>query len=259
MNDSFLQSWQPELYDQRASFVATLASDLIDVLDPVPGERILDVGCGTGTLTAQIAERGAQVVGVDLSPAMVDEAQRKYPHLIWRALDGHELDYDGEFDAVFSNAALHWMPRADLVASGIARALEPGGRFVAEFGGAGCVATIRAALVGEMHALQLEPSEWLKWYFPNVDEYSKVLMGAGFRVERMTTFERPTVLAGEDGVADWVRVFCEPLVQHLGPAAPGFLERVQDRCRERLLRDGVWTADYVRLRFVAQRERAASV
>lgn len=258
MSDSFQQSWQPKQYDQQASFVANLASDLIDVLAPAAGERILDVGCGTGTLTARIAERGALVVGTDMSETMVEEAARKYPELTWRALDGQELDYEAEFDAVFSNAALHWMPRAERVARGVARALRPGGRFVAEFGGAGCVATIRAAISTELEARNIEPSAWLKWYFPTVDEYSKVLSGAGFRVERMVTFDRPTALAGDNGVADWVGLFCEPLLVHLGDEASSFVQRVQERCRARLLRGGVWTADYVRLRFVAIRESTPS-
>src|SRR5690242_11743915 len=140
------QAWDPRHYDRAGAFVPKLGSDLIDLLGPRAGERVLDLGCGTGDLTAQLALRGASVVGLDASAEMLEEARRKYPALELRQGDGQALDFEGELDAVFSNATLHWMPDADAVSRGVARGLKPGGRFVAEFGGARCVQTVRSAV-----------------------------------------------------------------------------------------------------------------
>src|SRR5882724_1016627 len=132
MNAVTAQSWNPAHYDRAGAFVPRLASDLIDLLAPQPGERVLDLGCGTGDLTQQLADAGARPFGLDASSDMVSAARRKHPNLSFEVGDGQELRFDREFDAVFSNAALHWMPRAADVAAGVARALRPGGRFVAE-------------------------------------------------------------------------------------------------------------------------------
>ena len=140
------QAWNPDLYRARASFVHRMAADLVELLAPMPGERILDLGCGSGELTSKIAEAGALVVGLDASPAMVEAAARLAPSLAFVTGDGQALAYASEFDAVFSNAALHWMLRASDVAGGVARALRPGGRFVAEFGGRGCIGVVREAV-----------------------------------------------------------------------------------------------------------------
>lgn len=247
------QAWSPELYTARAGFVAALASDLLDLLEPAPSERVLDLGAGTGTLTARIAERGATVVGLDASEAMIARARASYPSIDWVVADGQALDYDAAFDAVFSNAALHWMLRARDVADGVRRALIPGGRFVAEFGGVGCCRTaLRAAerLLAEMGEA---PERWFRWYFPSIAEYAGVLEAAGLEVRTAWLFDRPTLLAGDGGLRDWFRLFSAPLLTHLGDRSDAFLAEMERRTQSTLCRDDGWLLDYVRIRVVARR------
>jgi trans-aconitate methyltransferase len=243
--------WDPALYDRRAAFVSEAASDLIDWLEPRPGEAILDLGCGTGELATAIAGRGARVVGLDSSAEMIAVARERTPALEWLVGDGEALSFDSAFDAVFSNAALHWMTRAQAAARGIARALKPGGRLVAEFGGAGCVGIVCAAVAGELAARGEDPARWLRWYFPTIAAYAAVLESVGLEPRTMTLFERPTRLAGADGLRDWLKIFLAPLMQHLGSEAPAFTESVESRCRPRLFDGTDWILDYVRLRLRA--------
>ena len=256
MNAITEQTWNPSHYDRAGAFVPKLAADLVELLAPRPGERVLDLGCGTGDLTQQLAERGATVVGLDASSEMVREAQRKHganSRLDLRVGDGQELALDAEFDAVFSNAALHWMPRADDVARGVARALKPGGRFVAEFGGARCVQTVRAAVAATLAELGVEGYATPSWFFPTVPAYAACLEGAGLWVRSALWFERPTLLAGPDGMERWLELFCLPLLTALGERRPALLEGVQARCRPTLFKDGDWWLDYTRLRVVASK------
>jgi trans-aconitate methyltransferase len=266
------QKWDPNLYGARASFVHRMAADLVDLLAPRPGEHVLDLGCGPGDLTATIHAAGATVVGLDASAAMIDAARQRYgaagPAFV--VGDGQALDYEGAFDAVFSNAALHWMPRADAVARGVARALRPGGRFVAEFGGQGCIAQVRAGVSGALRRRGEDPGAWLQWYFPNVAEYVAVLAAAGFDVLLAHRFDRPTPVEGDDGLATWLRTFLPRLEEKLGAEWPAFAREVETSCAPALLRDArdvpgardvpdarggarVWVLDYVRLRVVAGR------
>lgn len=244
------QAWNPTHYDRAGAFVPRLASDLVELLAPRPGERVLDLGSGTGDLSHAIAARGAQVFGLDASQQMVDAARLKYPAIEFVVGDGQELRFEGEFDAVFSNATLHWMPRADSVARGIARALVSGGRFVAEFGGAHCVATVRAAAQDELGRLG-EGLAVPAWFFPSAAEYARVLDQAGLFVRTLLWFERPTRLEGETGLRDWLELFCSPLLRALGERRESFVNAVEQRCRPALFRDGAWWLDYTRLRVVA--------
>ena len=243
--------WDPALYDRRAAFVSQAASDLIDWLEPRPGESILDLGCGTGELAAAIAARGARVVGLDSSAEMIAVARERAPALEWLVGDGEALAFDGAFDAVFSNAALHWMTGAEAAARGIARALKPGGRLVAEFGGAGCVGTVCAAVAAELAGRGEDPARWLRWYFPTIAAYAKVLESVGLEPRTMTLFERPTRLTGADGLADWLRIFLAPLATRLADDWTAFVAAVETRCRPRLFDGADWILDYVRLRLRA--------
>lgn len=246
-----LNTWNGALYDARVAFVAELGQDLIGWLSPRAGEKILDLGCGTGTLSVQIAAAGARVTGVDSSPEMIASAREKYPELCCEVADGQALHYDREFDAVFSNAALHWMPRADDVLRGVERALVPGGRFVAEFGGAGCVGTVVTALCAILREWQIDPAPHLSWFFPSPGRYAGLLEAHGLVPRQLRYFERPTPVAGEDGLSAWLSVFQTRLKNELGDRWPELCEKASQRCRSALFRDGQWVLDYVRLRVLA--------
>lgn len=246
------QQWDPRRYARDAGFVAELGRPVVELLAPRPGERILDLGCGDGVLTAHLASLGCRVLGVDGSPEQVEAARRL--GLDVRVMDGQALDFDAEFDAVFSNAALHWMKRdPDAVIAGVWRALRPGGRFVAEFGGHGCVAHIQAALLAGLARRGIDGRAHHPWYFPTEAEYRRRLETGGFQVLEMRLFPRPTPLPGD--VVAWLEVFAGPFLAPLPESErPGFLEELREALAPDLRGpDGVWTVDYVRLRFAARK------
>jgi trans-aconitate methyltransferase len=244
------QTWDPNRYIQNASFVAQLGAPLIDLLSPKPGERILDLGCGDGALTEKLAACGCTVVGVDGSAEQIAAAKRR--GLDARVMNGEALDFDREFDAVFSNAALHWMKRADAVIDGVRRALEPGGRFVAEMGGVGCVAKVRAALTTALARRGIDAGPLDPWYFPTAEDYGGRLRAHGFAIDSISLFDRPTELPG--ALTAWLETFGEPFTSALPPTERDELRHeVEAALRPALCgADGVWRADYVRLRFAAR-------
>jgi trans-aconitate 2-methyltransferase len=245
--------WDPGLYDGRHAFVWQHGAALLELLAPRPGERILDLGCGTGHLTAQVAAAGAEVVGLDLAPAMIDQARRAYPQLRFVTGDARDFAFEEPFDAVLSNATLHWVKPPEKAIACVARALKAGGRFVAEFGGKGNVKAIAAALARAPGAVGL--GGWqVPWYFPGVAEYAALLEAGGLEVTFATLFDRPTPLHGEDGMRQWVAMFAGGLLEAV-PAdrREEFLARVEADLRPTLYHDGVWHADYRRLRVVARR------
>ncbi|MGB0672043.1 MAG: class I SAM-dependent methyltransferase [Rhodospirillales bacterium] len=242
------QQWNPEAYASKAGFVAELGVPLINWLAPVKGERVLDLGCGDGSLTKRLMETGVDVTGVDASPDQVAAARARGVHALY--MRGEALAFVSQFDAVFSNAALHWMKEPALVFANVAKALKPGGRFVAEMGGDGNVATVLDALVAELRDRGLDlPDPW-PWFFPSINDCGYLLEQAGFKVHRIDLFERPTELPGP--LEDWLDIFAGPFLA-LVPEAD--LEDVKAAVARRAttLRgdDGVWRLDYVRLRFAA--------
>ncbi|WP_268627450.1 class I SAM-dependent methyltransferase [Paenibacillus alvei] len=251
--------WNPVLYDSKLQFVSQYGTDVVGWLSPQPGERILDVGCGTGDLAANMAEAGARVVGIDQSFNMIEQARNKYPSLTFIPMDitaecpGH---YAGSFDAALSNAALHWVKNPEAAARHIYTALRPGGRFVAELGGKGNVEVIVRAIeeVLEQH-FGIDPKPLHPWYYPTIGEYSTVLEQAGFQVTSAIHFERPTLLTdGENGLLHWLHAFTHDFTSSLSSAdIPRFMELVQAKCRPTLYQNGVWTGDYKRLRIVASK------
>lgn len=243
------QTWNPQLYGENARYVPELGAALIDLLDPRPGERILDLGCGDGILTRQLAERGCEVVGVDASPEMIEAALALGVDA--RLMDGHELSFENEFDAVFSNAALHWMKRPDRVLAGVVRALKPGGRFVGEFGGDGNVETVLRGIQGALAERGLDFEPLNPWYFPTVEEYRERLEAHGLEVTLCTLTPRPTPLTTD--VSGWLTVFAGTFLNALPESErERFLKDVTDRCRDKLHDpQRGWWADYVRLRFAA--------
>ena len=250
---SQMQTWSPERYEKNARFVSDLGMPVVDLLAPRPGERVLDLGCGDGVLTEKLVAMGCEVVGVDASPEQVAGGRAR--GLDCRVASGEDLPFAGEFDAVFSNAAMHWMRRADAVIAGVQRALKPGGRFVAEMGGFGCVATIRGALGRALAARGLDAAAYDPWFFPTAEEYRGRLEAQGFAIDSIALFPRPTPLPGD--VVGWLETFAESFMVAL-PAneRPAFLTEVRDALRPQLAdAAGNWTADYVRLRFAARRIR----
>jgi SAM-dependent methyltransferase len=244
------QHWDPERYQRQAGFVATLGEAVLEWLAPQPGERILDLGCGDGVLTEKLVAAGAEVVGVDASAEQVAAACAR--GLDARAVDGERLSFDREFDAVFSNAALHWMRNPEAAIDGVRRALRPGGRFVGEFGGKDNVATIVGALVAALDIRGLDATAVHPWYFPDESEYRARLEKHGFVVERIERFVRPTPLPGELG--GWLETFAESFLRAVAPAdRPALIAEVAAATAATLRdADGCWHVDYVRLRFAAR-------
>jgi trans-aconitate methyltransferase len=244
--------WNPALYDSKHSFVWQYGADVVSLLAPQPGERILDLGCGTGHLTAKIAESEARVLGVDVSQAMVAAARKNYPHLGFLLSDVRELRFDCEFDAVFSNAALHWILEPARVVAIIWNGLRPGGRFVGEFGGKGNTLRLQGGFKQALQDLGIAIQGDLNpWYFPSPGEYATLLEEAGFEVRYMILFDRPTAQEGsEAGLRNWITAFYPDLISKLPPGmAEPFVQRLEEILRPELFREGRWTLDYKRLRF----------
>lgn len=247
--------WDAGLYDDKHSFVWKLAAGVLDLLDAKSGERILDMGCGTGHLTARIAEAGAHVVGVDRSPEMIRQAKQRYPALRFEVMDAREIALNGNFDAVFSNAALHWIKEPERVISGIKNLLRPGGRFVAEFGGKGNTAELLNAVQRAWVKSGLAGTAPHPWYYPSIAEYAGLLEQHGFEVTHATLFDRPTPLGdGERGLGNWLEMFGGAFVKGLPEATrERLLVEIERELRPKLFRDGRWVMDYRRLRVVAKR------
>jgi len=197
------QTWDSESYANNARFVTDLGAPVLALLDPKPGEHILDVGCGDGVLTKKILDLGCKVVGIDSSPVFVASARRLGLDVLVK--NAYELDFERIFDAVFSNAALHWMKDADAVIRRVARALRSKGRFVAEFGGHNCVNTIQTALIGELDRRGYDGQGANPWYFPTVEDYGARLVAAGFAVPYIALIPRPTPLPGD--IMGWLTTF----------------------------------------------------
>lgn len=249
MSPTARPDWNPSLYARNARFVSDLGLPVVALLAPKAGDRILDLGCGDGALTAKLQQSGCDVVGVDASPEMV--AAARHLGVDASVVSGDALAFDGEFDAVFSNAALHWMLDPARVIDGVWRALRPGGRFVAEMGGKGNIASIVGALETALASRGLEMRN--PWFFPTAELYGHLLEQQGFRVEHMKLFPRPTPLPGD--IRGWLEAFGEPLIGWLPQAEREALMQELQRSLQPVLCDsnGTWVADYVRLRFVASK------
>jgi trans-aconitate methyltransferase len=245
------QTWDPDRYARNARFVSDLGAPVVELLAPRAGERILDLGCGDGVLSAKLAAMGCNVIGVDASPAQIQATQKLGVEA--QVVDAEHLNFEAEFDAVFSNAALHWMRNPDAVINGVHRALRPGGRFVAEMGGYGCVETIKRALIEALNRRGFDGQAASPWYFPTVEDYSARLNNRGFTINYIALIPRPTTLPGD--VTAWLETFAQSFTATLPQAErPGYLAEVQEVLRPKLCdSQGKWTADYVRLRFSAQK------
>ncbi len=244
-----VQRWSAEDYARNGRFVTDLAGPVLAMLAPQNGERILDLGCGHGVLTAAIAEAGASVLGVDLSEELLAAARER--GLVVRKADGHALPFEREFDAVFSNAALHWMRKPELVIAGVARALRIRGRFVGEMGGHGNVAAIATAMRAVGAERGGDPAKVAPWFFPSVACYRRLLEAGGFTVTTIALVPRPTPLA--TGIEGWLETFGRSFFEQFAePERKDVIAEVVELLRPSLCDDdGVWTADHIRLRFAA--------
>ncbi len=244
------QTWDPERYARNALFVSDLGAPVLELLAPKPGERILDLGCGDGALTEKLVVAGCTVVGVDASAEQIEAARGR--RLDARVGSGERLPFDSEFDAVFSNAALHWMKRVDDVIGGVQQALRPGGRFVGEFGGLGCVERIRNALLEALSKRGIDGHSRDPWYFPSDEQYGERLRAGGFEIRFIALIPRPTPLPGDIGA--WLETFGESFLSGVPPEARvDLIDEVREALRPALCNpDGSWWADYVRLRFAAR-------
>lgn len=245
------QQWNVENYKKFASFVPELGQPILELLNPMVGERILDLGCGDGVLTEKLQKAGCDVIGVDSSPEMVQVAAAR--GLTAWVMDARKLIFESGFDAVFSNAVLHWVKEAELAVSGIARALKPGGRFVAEFGGYGNIKTIEDALIEAVELLYPLGRSLSPWYYPTPEAYGALLENHRLQVQSICLIPRPTPLP--NGMRGWLKTFAEPF---LAPFPPDFHSYILDNA-EYIMRPalcdarGNWHADYVRLRVVARK------
>lgn len=246
------QTWDPQVYEREGAFVHKLAGGVVEWLNALPGERILDLGCGDGQLTARLASSGAVMTGVDASPAMVEAARAR--GIAAEHAPAEKLPFTAaSFDAVFSNAALHWVRGQEEMMAEVHRVLKPGGRFVAEMGGFGNVAAIFVAFNAVLARHGYGNRETDVHYYPTPNAYRRRLQERGFNVERMELIPRPTALA-EGGMSGWLRMFRRGVLDELPDTLRD--QVVEETCEllEPVLKDeeGHWTADYVRLRFIAR-------
>ena len=244
-----MQKWDPEQYAQHARFVSDLGGPVVDLLNPQPGERVLDLGCGDGVLTERLLAAGCEVVAVDSSPEQVWAALER--GLDARIGDASNLNIDGHFDAVFSNAALHWIKDPQPVIANVWNVLRPGGRFVAELGGAGCVAKVREALTSALSERDVDATSLDPWYFPTAEEYGDHLESQGFRLDLNILFPRPTPLPSD--IRSWLEIFAQPYLDGVDETdRRSLIDAVRSQLEPQLRNpEGVWVVDYVRLRVAA--------
>lgn len=256
--------WNATLYDQQHAFVSKYGEGLLEVLQPKAGEKILDLGCGTGDLAHQMALSGCEVTGIDASQEMINKAKAKYPDVVFKCRDATHFDLrqkpssagatTGKFDAILSNAVLHWIKTPEKVLECVSIHLKKGGRFVAEFGAEGNVLKIRTAIHDVLKEYGYNQQAALeKWYFPSVAGYAALLEKHAFEIRFIESYERPTVLkSSESGIIEWLKMFAGSFFQDIPEEKKQeMLLAIQDRLYDKLYENGEWIADYKRLRFWA--------
>jgi trans-aconitate methyltransferase len=247
-------SWKPELYNDKHSFVYQYGESLLALLSSKAGEIILDVGCGSGQLTAKIAESGAKVIGIDNSAEMIQDAKSKYPLIDFHVMDAADFNFKPHFDAIFSNAALHWVLKKEEAIQHMYKNLNVGGRLVLEFGGKGNVETIVNQLRVSLKERGFEKNAALAlWYFPSIGEYASLLEKQGFRVTLAQHFDRPTELADEQhGIKDWLEMFAGAFFKDIPEQSKEEVkDDVQRKIKPSCFLNGKWVADYKRIRILA--------
>lgn len=249
-------NWNAELYDQKHSFVSKYGNSLIELLEAKKGEKILDLGCGTGDLANQLFEMGVDTTGIDKSENMVNQANNKFPKISFFVQDATELQFNSEFDAVFSNATLHWVKPPKKALQSIYNSLKQGGRFVAEFGGKGNVRIIIDEIINQLVEAGVDYQEkQFPWFYPSIGEYSTLMEDVGFRVTFAQHFDRPTPLEGENGLRNWVHMFGSQLLEGVNEEKKEMvLLKVEKSLKPILYKNGQWVADYKRIRVIGIKE-----
>ena len=247
-------NWNSSLYQDKHAFVWKYGENLLEILNPQPNEIILDLGCGTGELTAKIAESGAEVIGIDSASEMIAKAQKHYSQLKFKVADARNFQLSEPADAVFSNAALHWISEADEVIHSIHKSLKTGGRFIAELGGRGNIESIVKALYVALEKIGFDnPSKLNPWYFPSIGEYAAKLENQGFEVTYSHLFSRPTLLQDTNaGLANWIKMFAGNFFQGLSEEEINqVIKDVEKQLKPKLYQEGNWFADYRRIQIKA--------
>lgn len=250
--DRIATNWNANLYDEKHSFVSIYGNDLLDLLAPKKEEYILDLGCGTGDLAKKMDDLGVHVKGIDKSVDMINQAQRKYPEIKFRAKDATKLEYKNEFDAVFSNATLHWVKPPKKALCCIYNSLKRNGRFVGEFGGKGNIQRITTEIANQLRALGLPyDEERFPWFFPSIGEYTTLMEDVGFRVTFANHFARPTPLDGVNGLRNWIEMFGKTMFEELDNETINLVvTNVENNLKEIMFENNNWVADYKRIRVV---------
>ena len=248
--------WDVELYNDKHNFVYEYGEELVRLLNPKAGEAILDLGCGSGQLSYQISRSKAKVIGIDSSKSMIESAKLKYPEINFFVKDASDFRFDKPFDAIFSNAVLHWVLESEKAVVSMKNNLKSGGRLVLEFGGKGNVETIIQSVRNVLKSKgYTKESKINNWYFPDVAEYKILLEKNGFEVEYAKLYERPTELTDtENGIKDWLMMFGNSFFKNLNDNVRNeILEMVQEDVKKDCFVNGKWIADYKRIRILARK------
>ncbi len=249
-------NWDASFYDSKHAYVAKYGGSLVEWLGPEAGEKICDIGCGTGDLAKKISESNVHITAIDSSASMIKEACNKYPELSFQVHDARKLSFDSEFDAVFSNAALHWIKESDLVIAGVYKSLKPGGRFVSESGGEDNIKHIVESIYNALDQFNFAQNKIKNpWKFSTVSEYTFLLEKQGFKICEIICYDRLTELDdGENGLRNWINMFAGFFFENVPEQSyHQMLECIENDLRPQLFNNGKWHADYKRLRFKAQK------
>lgn len=246
--------WNADKYEKGFSFVHRYGEAVLDMVDLPEGSRMIDLGCGNGALTAKLAEKGYDVIGIDDSAEMLQLAEKLHPGIAFQKGDARSFDVDKKADGIFSNAVFHWIDDSDQdrMLENIYAQLVDGGELVCEFGGYGCAETVHLALERSFQNRGLNYPR--VFYFPTIGEYAPRLEKAGFQVEEAFLFDRPTPQDGADGLKNWITMFCKKPFERIDESdAEDIIREAVESCRADLYHDGQWYVDYVRIRIKARK------
>ena len=255
-------NWNPDLYDNKHDFVFKFGEEIVKLLNPQKNETILDIGCGTGDLTKKLSELCGKVIGIDNSKEMIQSAQKKYSEISFIHADAKDYQFNERFDAIFSNAVLHWIPQADIVIRNTNRHLKVGGRYVVEFGGKGCNDSTINTLKEQFDKEGLDyPSIESMLYFPSISQYSALLENNGFEVNLAMLFDRPTELKGGlNGLNDFIEMFLNWLFKSVSDSdKSAIIKRTINILKPQIFNGTSWIADYRRIRIMAYKKMELTI